>query len=435
MKTRSVKNIKQEIKKESILIVDTGTFCDFKLMDVLVLQLRKKFQLIYITDRKHSLVPEDIKINYNIPKFLLDQLSEITTSMTGTTFSKFKWISFNPLKCLRALAYIINPIIKRAISRYEPKLMIAHSSMLIQLILGYRLSRYFGIPTYIIHFAPGLIPNEQFPLSTCNLYKDPNYNNYQSKNKVENLRSFKSIMSHLNINISEKYFQKVTHINCFSEPLVNSPTYGFQNLKIKNIGSFIPLIKKKPLPSKLKLWMKQIPKKSKLFFFTLGSFSNVLIKLLPNILDQMISYCEKHQYFIIFQDDFSKNNYSQKSPQLYLSREFISYPTIIPHCNLVIFTSSICLQNICFNNLKPMLFIPYLVEQFLWGRVYKKYTKVPYYDFQQQDKYNLSNLINKAINVDIKKLMTVKNSLNTNPSQDLLEIISKSSKKSLKKSL
>tara|TARA_B100000963_G_C22576677_1_gene648777 strand:+ start:167 stop:1480 length:1314 start_codon:yes stop_codon:yes gene_type:complete len=434
---KTLKNIKlsREKQKEKILILDTGTFCDFKLMDTLVLNLRKKFQLVYITDHKHFLHSEDIKINYSIPKFLLDELSEIMSSMTTSTFSKLKWISFNPMKSLRAISYIVNPIINDTILTYKPKLMIAHSSQLIQLILGFRVSSYFNIPTYIIHFAPGLIPNDQFPLSTCNLYKDPNYNNYLSKNKLSNIISFKSIMSELNIKTSKIYFQRVTHINCFSDPYINEPTYGFNNLKIETIGPFLPLIEKRDLPSSLKSWMKQIPRDSRLLFFTLGSFSNVLIKLLPNILKEFISYCEKYQYFLIFQDDFSKNDYSQKSPQLYLSRDFISYPSIVPLCDLVIFTGSLCLQNICFNYLKPMLFIPYLIEQFLWGRVYKKYTKIPFYDFQQPDKYNLSNLINKAINVDKNMLMTIKNSLNTNPSQDLLKIISKSSKKSVKKSL
>ena len=82
---KTLKNIKlsREKQKEKILILDTGTFCDFKLMDTLVLNLRKKFQLVYITDHKHFLHSEDIKINYSIPKFLLDELSEIMSSMTN----------------------------------------------------------------------------------------------------------------------------------------------------------------------------------------------------------------------------------------------------------------------------------------------------------------------------------------------------------------
>jgi len=60
--------------------------------------------------------------------------------------------------------------------------------------------------------------------------------------------------------------------------------------------------------------------------------------------------------------------------------EYVPYEGVVPACDLVAFTGSLCLQLTCLRHSTPMLFVPLLMEQFFWAKNYEYQTGVRYVD-------------------------------------------------------
>ena len=74
---------------------------------------------------------------------------------------------------------------------------------------------------------------------------------------------------------------------------------------------------------------------------------------------------------------------TNKLERIIVINGYIPYEYVVPRCKLVVFTGSVCLQNICMYHSTPMLFVPVLNEQFFWARNYKHHTGIDYIDFQK----------------------------------------------------
>ena len=74
-------------KRPYFLVVDMGTFCDHRLFDTAVIQLRKRYRLIYITDSSHKLPLDDTKRTYRVPPGMLEHPGEIASIMMEASFS------------------------------------------------------------------------------------------------------------------------------------------------------------------------------------------------------------------------------------------------------------------------------------------------------------------------------------------------------------
>jgi hypothetical protein len=87
----------QHTHKLCVLVIDIGTFCDFRMMDNAIKDLRHKHTLVYITNKEHKLPDTDIRILYRTPQVLLDHPGDISTNLSGNTVTQL--IHYSSTRC------------------------------------------------------------------------------------------------------------------------------------------------------------------------------------------------------------------------------------------------------------------------------------------------------------------------------------------------
>ena len=92
--------------------------------------------------------------------------------------------------------------------------------------------------------------------------------------------------------------------------------------------------------------------------------------------------CKKNNCKSLFHDDNTKCAFAKGFRSNYIKfwKKFIPYPAIVKQSNVVLFSGSLCLQNVCWLYGCPMLIMPLHTEQYLWAKLYKRYTTVDYID-------------------------------------------------------
>ena len=82
--------------------------------------------------------------------------------------------------------------------------------------------------------------------------------------------------------------------------------------------------------------------------------------------------------------DAIKGSASTISPHalshLHIVDGYSPYATILPHVTAVAFTGSMCMQLACYAAAVPMIFVPLLSEQYVWAKLFKESTGMPYID-------------------------------------------------------
>ena len=138
-------------KKQNIIVMDVGTFCDHRLMDNAIVDLRKKYNIIYITDYTHKLPEIDIKKKYKFPEFML-HYDDIVSKLTSNIINQIVYIVFNPIKFVKIVNFVlkISKILSSVIDHYSPVGILAHYGNLQHILAA---GRFYDVPTTILHFS------------------------------------------------------------------------------------------------------------------------------------------------------------------------------------------------------------------------------------------------------------------------------------------
>lgn len=404
--------------KENIIVVDVGTYCDYRLMETIISKLRSKYRIIHITNSQEKLDKEDIHIVYSTPQSIIDKPGEIATNLSNSLSDKLVYSSQNPEVVKTTMSYLLKVtyLLKKSILKYSPVKIYAHIGVIQQILLS---KCYKHVQTNIIHFAPGFIPNHDIAFTFNNILKNRKYepfnSGYQDSN-YETTYNYVSMLSNLasgNKHIFTKskldFLLELDHLLFFGEPLVPKLDYSINNLKIRNMGILMPTIHEHDVVDDyIYEWMNYHV--GRIIFISFGSYSSHILEHSPDILDLISSFCVRNNYYALFHNT---SNLSLNTNILSYTR-FINYNIIVPKCSLVCFTGSLCLQNICFKHKCPMLYVPYIPEQFLWAKIYKMHTQVDYIDINQINTYNANNtsdILKNAIKVKKDFLQKVSNSI------------------------
>lgn len=406
---------KNKKREKYVLVIDVGTYCDYRLIETSVSKLREKYRLVHLTTNKHKMHPDDIQIHYEIPKVLIDKPGEIVTNLTNDMTKKIQFITKNPkmvgstVSSFIYVSYLLNNVI----AKYSPIHLVAHYGNLQHIIAS---GCFEKIPTTILHFSPGFIPNRSVPFVFNNGVKLRNYNLYDKKFdnfNVESSVNFIKAVSNLMIDKKSlkkiilpnyEFLKKMNHIMCFDNKLVPNIDYIIPNLRIINVGLIIPSIHDVPIERYVRKWINRYT--NRIIFISFGSYSKHVLEIFPNLLEMIEYACIQNGLYAFLHDTLgfftsTRNNNSR----LFIYSKYISYNAIVPNCKLVCFTGSICLQNICYRYNCRMLFVPYIPEQYFWAKIYKMHTGVDYVD-----SYVLNN--SKNINLSVFSRM-VKDASNT----------------------
>jgi hypothetical protein len=175
-------------------------------------------------------------------------------------------------------------------------------------------------------------------------------------------------------NAMEK-ISKLTHFACWDHSITRPIEHSFLN--VIDCSPLPPPVAQRQSSNKLPVAFKY----RRLVLITFGSYVSepLLAKATSKIIPIMISFCDQNNYLLVHVTKTSKS-YQSGNYYAHSSSEYLDYTTTCMQCDLVIFTGSICLQNICASHGVPMLFVPFLPEQYFWAKNYIDLAQVHYID-------------------------------------------------------
>lgn len=383
---------------QHILCVTLGTYCDRKLMDFAIHELAKKYKIVYLTDPSHKL-PNDgryIKVKYTVPEFFLNDPELV---IANTRQNLYLWSLSHPAQAQQVYAWArqMRAKLHRLQTKYDFKgIFIFYPAML----MVWMLKHIERVPVYVLYCAPGLV-SRNVPWLYDSILRKRDYKLYAKANSKYNqasgLENLKRIgLMNLGITSSHTVLSSVTHVYCWDKAILPSIIPVFKDLDVHTVGSLLrPDISRKDWPASPSI--KQfISSKKEIIFVTFGSYGNTsfLKFIMPSLMNVLETYCKKHDAGVIYHNDLGKKimydgKQLKSSDTLFVNDGFVQYEYVVPRCKLVIFTGSVCLQNICLYHATPMLIIPILTEQFFWAKNYQHYTKVSYLDYKSPVPPNL----------------------------------------------
>uniref|UniRef100_A0A6C0BRR6 Protein kinase domain-containing protein n=1 Tax=viral metagenome TaxID=1070528 RepID=A0A6C0BRR6_9ZZZZ len=351
--------------KESVLILDIGTFCDFALMDTVSKELQQSFNIINISPQPNAkfcnvhypmTVPLLTEITKHIAKHV-DVTRGIKHIIQNLDFTTLSYV-YAYYGAMRNVSRQIENIAKI----YNVSHIVAHPGQTLAIYLGYTLK---SIAVSVVYYAPGYLPNQTYnnPFGDQMSELSPQMIREQTRNYE---KAFTYIAKFQNP------FAKVQHILCYDQPLIKCEEFT-TSLQTVYLGSLYPSLRQQDeLPSSIKQLLDRSNNKTKVLV-TFGSF------LKPyeagNFLSTLIRKITAQDCAIIF---IGQSNQVQNSEFVVAYDQFLSYDLIVPQCDVILFTGSVCLQNVSWKHRKRMGFIPYLSEQFLWAKEYQRLTNIPF---------------------------------------------------------
>lgn len=368
--------------KEHVLAIDLGTFCDNKLMESALREVKRKYKVVYLTDEGHRLKDRSyIKEGFTTPDFFIkDPHTRVANSSKGF----WSWMVTHPRDTYRAYTWAmqIREKINAAIAKYTPKcIMILYPALSVVWLF----EQPPEIPIYVLYYAPGIVSRD-IPWLFDSKLRDPSFRLYKASN--ENVESGLEYLCRISSHSfrsadTEQVFRSLHHVFCWDDALVPQLQLGYRGLHVHKAGALLSDgTQKKVVRAGNPVLRDLVAKHKNIIFVSFGTYggSELLKPQLGNLLRALHAFCVAKKHVVIFH-----NGSSLIPPGLttiHAVDGYVPYEYIVPKSKLVIFTGSVCLQNISFFYEVPMVFFPVLIEQFYWAKNYEHHTGVPYIDYQ-----------------------------------------------------
>ena len=349
---------------------------------------------------------------------MLEHPGKVATAMiSGSLFQQRKFI----IPIVLMLRQTSN-LIRMCNRDYKPQGILAHSGCVAQLLSA----DILDIPTSVLYFAPGFLPCREMPFVFDNALKQKDIDNVWRNDNVlvsTNVQSglrYHERLTHLtpsSFNKSRAYLDhlsKIQHLYAFEPPLVPKMTYAdvLPPLTVKSVGLMKPNLPTTPFDKALATWVRACRRGGgRLIFVSFGSILHNLAvhhatddgpSALVVFLTALHEYVDAHNAHILLHDGKKTippetvQHVHATMPRVRLHTSFVAYPTLVPKCAMVCFTGSVCLQNICWQHKTPMLYVPVTPEQYLWAKLYRKHTGVPFVDYQRDDQSAVYTAVKRA---------------------------------------
>lgn len=388
-----------------IIAVDVGTQCDNRLMGTLLSDISQKLQnkpITYLTSPNNEIVSRvtGIKVvKYDPHPEYFTQSSSLDPA--DPSANVVLWALTHPIDAymsMRWYSYLAervekmcnNKLLKRSatgegivVLLWYPLigLLWRFSPAFFDLIMQKR------IHVHIIYCAPGL-PSSQVPWLFDSILKSKRFKGlYPSddakKSTASKRRNMRSGMAYLerisngtSLKLSvDEVMQSVSHIMLMRPnviPLIKFryPVVWYTNTEKTKTKTIIN--------DDLRTFLTRHSKK--IIYVTFGSYAAALTHFIERFHVRLVDFCRTTGHVALVHNVPG----IAPSPFINVQEGFIPYEAVVPHCALVVFTGSVCLQNVCLHHATPMLFVPVLVEQFFWARNYKHFTGVSFLSTDSQ---------------------------------------------------
>ena len=392
--------------KPFYVIVEIGTACDFGMMDAVVSSLRDRYTLVFISSGTRVVANADIKVEYQIPEAVIKQPDE-ATAMLGMGVVHKLWHVLSHLFTTGVGFYVdymrmsstLTRLIKDTVAKYKPEGVLAHCGVAMQLLASRVFTTY---PSALVYFAPGFLPNHQIPFAFDARIKDDNVNIYDANPAFDYTASGFLYQDEIKYlagigNRDYHYLSLIHHINAFAPPLVPDVTYSdkLPSLRVTSLGMLRPRTPpgiSKKLPETLRQWV-GTRKRPPIIFVTFGSFDHLLSQtFITTLIRSLIKYAARKKLRVLVRapstrvlDEVPELHDRRPRGVCYVTHDYVPYRALVQYCELVCFTGSVCLQNECWYQKCNMLFVPLLSEQYLWAKLYRHHTGVPFIDHLTYD--------------------------------------------------
>lgn len=385
-----------------LLAIDFGTFCDFKIMQAVILEfIRCGHTVFYLTEEsnrqwavEHSVVP----LCFQYPDGMRAAMQSMANEMTDYTLSFRKriviWETVMMLRLIRNIGKMLDHVL--ALHNFNAILFHYPALVLHKAIPHKVLER---TPVAVMYVAPAF-PNSSVPWLFSSSVK--NNQLYDRTNDGENLKEHQNVLRDMSrfrgqsgrMSLSSKYLQEAFTGNTFHalaswDPKALAPIRSvipytsagaiLDRKLIENVLLELSGRKMKPSIYKPSHELARFIRRSHhLVYLSLGTFSIDV----SAVLEAMTVIAAQFKISLIYHDinklassklvALSKTHGSF----LYILQDHLPHEWLVPRCAAVMTTGSVCLANICMFCRVPLIIIPVLNEQFFWAKNYEHFTDV-----------------------------------------------------------
>ena len=370
-----------------VLLFDFGTYCDFKLVYVILKALtRRGHHVTHVTDIENRAFARQPGVNtvlYTVPARAKDLMQDPkvvndTTDDQRPVFRKF--LSSNS----RQIAYFFMVTEKRQLHDLwtQGDLVLLHYPAL-SFVGSMPAEVLRSAKVCVFYVAPGY-PNCDMPWVFSQTMHDPNQRLRDPTQRDHNLKSTLQMWNQQSLmnfssNAVMELMQRAQIVALWDPKLMPWPKTPF---RITKTGA---LLDRDALsgPFEVDPVVRAFVKRSGLLmYFTLGSFSMPVYSIIKGLLatdpSLRILY---HDTKKLAQNFPELLQIAQDQPsRLMIFTGFVPHEYIVPKCAVIGTTGSICLVNVALYYGVPYINIPMLNEQFMWAKNYKERAGVPYID-------------------------------------------------------
>jgi hypothetical protein len=383
-------------------------------MDDSLRHMHNSHDIIYVVDAKRVL-PDAARLHESSYRF------NTPTNVTGTSISSADidigimdsehsaliWGLMNPFTSYAAYTWVMQmtQLVINAVNEHAPVGIVLHyaATMLLWQLPASILDK---LPVFIIYHAPGLISHD-IPWVFDSLIKEPTFTLYEKTKDYNDkcLRTWYSYYNKITMQVLtpltpqtlRSKLRKIHHVFCWDKSVTQPIKSAYKDLHIYQPGALYTdnyararwynnakktrASNAPNAPNALKKWLSV---KAPTILVSFGSYSATsTIKHIQQFVLNALNQCGVRVLYHATTEASATN--LVESASLKIHHGWLPYEWIVPKCDAVVFTGSVCLQSICAYNATPMIFIPLLSEQFFWAHNYYAMTGTPFINYKNTD--------------------------------------------------
>ena len=384
-----------------IAVVVTGSFCDLKLVNIVVRSILKnrKAHVTYSIPSKNGTPIKHKRLHYehhtvqdsidfSNPKIVNNELSPATIKTYTGVFHNMK----TEMKMILTSLFIKNDYVLI----HSPSL-IYFSSLNDNIINMSKTGILWAHPSYPNTRVPWILSDEMKSLSLKKRYKS----------SIDMYRIF-SLLG-LTTGLLTKLIKKSHMFALWNEVVFKAPKTVS---RIHQLNGLIDFSKPKT-PPRGSILSKFIESNNKLVYFSFGSINlrNFSQEYVQKVMEIIELFIEKG-YNMVYHSTVKPDTLdvdpieNMKSKNFLLLKGFVQHEWIIPKMSLVITSGSVCMTNIANHHGVPLLYIPGTNEQIFWAYLYSKNTRQPYIDLEGDSRTHTNIVKNMFKHLKSKKSRT-----------------------------
>lgn len=375
-----------------VLLLDFGTFCDFKLVQVLLAEfVRRGHEIVHVTDSENrALIPMSGVQNvlYTVPHRAKEIMKD--PKVMGETADETRSI-FSMLRSRRSLslAYFFMITEKMHLKSIwkEVNIVVIHYPAL-SFVASMPNDILKVTPLCVFYVAPGF-PNKDVPWVLSKRLRDSKFKlrtralAHENIRSTERLWSMQSLMSGLTSGFRVsllKIMSEATLIAAWDPVLL---PWVRTDLKIEKAGAILDrtLVKTKD-NNAISPDAAAFVQKGRVAYLTLGSFTVDVTNIIVGILTM--------GYRVLYHDTHNvaesllelKGIALTHADSCLIYKGYLQHETLVPKCSVIVTTGSICVVNIALFAGVPLVHIPILSEQYMWAKNYEKRSGVSFVDVE-----------------------------------------------------